>query len=78
MTTIALQSLNFSGKILEKILNSIKASLRSMMIGYMVGRQKQANRMIAQQLICEYREVGHTVESLTAELDRKTLSSYTK
>jgi len=49
-----------------------------MMIGYMVGRQKQANRMIAQQLICEYREVGHTVESLTAELDRKTLSSYTK
>jgi hypothetical protein len=78
MTAIALQSLNFSGKILEKILNSIKASLRSMMIGYMVGRQKQANRMIAQQLICEYREVGHTVESLTAELDRKTLSSYTK
>ena len=49
-----------------------------MMIGYMVGRQKQANRMIAQQLICEYRAVGHTVESLTAELDRKTLSSYTK
>jgi hypothetical protein len=78
MTAIALQSLNFSGKILEKILNSIKASLRSMMIGYMVGRQKQANRMIAQQLICEYREVGHTVESLAAELDRKTLSSYTK
>ena len=64
MTAIALQSLNFSGKILEKFLNSIKTTLRSMMIGYMIGRQKSANRMIAEQLICEYR--GHTVESLTA------------
>ena len=76
MTAIALQSLNFSGKILEKFLNSIKATLRSMMIGYMIGRQKSANRMIAEQLICEYREVGHTVESLTAELNAKTLRDY--
>ena len=76
MTAIALQSLNFSGKILEKFLNSTKAALRSMMIGYMIGRQKSANRMIAEQLICEYREVGHTVESLTAELNAKTLRDY--
>ena len=76
MTAIALQGLNFSGKILEKLVNSIKASLRSIMIGWMVGRQKQANRLIAEQLICEYR--GHTVQSLTAELDAKTLSSYKK
>ena len=74
MTAIALQSLNFSGKILEKFLNSIKTTLRSMMIGYMIGRQKSANRMIAEQLICEYR--GHTVESLTAELNAKTLRYY--
>jgi|TARA_A200000159_G_scaffold162618_1_gene186906 hypothetical protein len=45
-----------------------------MMIGYMIGRQKSANRMIAEQLICEYR--GHTVESLTAELNAKTLRDY--
>ncbi len=78
MTAIALQGLNFSGKILEKLVNSIKASLRSIMLGWMVGRQKQANRLIAEQLICEYREVGHTVESLTHELNVKTLSSYKK
>lgn len=76
MTAIALQSLNFSGKILEKLTNSIKATLKSMMIGYMIGRQKSANRIVAQQLICEYRQEAHTVESLTHLLNEKTLKDY--
>lgn len=76
MTAIALQSLNFSGKILEKLTNSIKATLKSMMIGYMIGRQKSANRIVAQQLICEYHQEGHTVESLTHLLNEKTLKDY--
>ena len=76
MTAIALQSLNFPGKLLEKLTNSIKATLKSMMIGYMIGRQKSANRIVAQQLICEYRQEGHTVESLTHLLNEKTLKDY--
>jgi hypothetical protein len=77
MTTLALQSLSFSTKLLNGLYEGVKKTLHGMMIGYMLARQNQANRYIAERLICEYRDT-HTVASLHAELNRKTLESLTK
>ena len=77
MTTIALQSLNFSTKLLNGLFEGVKKTLQGIMVGYMLARQNQANRYIAERLICEYRDT-HTVASLHAELNRKTLESIAK
>jgi len=78
MTAIALQSLNFSTKILNGFFNGVKKTLQGIMFGYMLARQNQANVYIARQLIHEYKGVGHTVESLEAELNAKTLERLKK
>lgn len=71
MTAIAIQTLNFSTRILEGLYNGVKKTLQGIMMGYMLARQTQANRYIAQRLIHEY--PNHTVASLHHELNRKTL-----
>ena len=55
---------------------SVVKTLEGMMIGYMLARQSQANYYIATKMLHEY--PGHTVESLHAELNRKTLNSITE
>jgi|TARA_X000001316_G_scaffold10270_1_gene3125 hypothetical protein len=45
------------------------------MIGYILARQTQANARLARIMIHEYRREGHTVDSLTHELNAKTLKS---
>jgi hypothetical protein len=70
MTTLTLTA-NYCGKTLNSIVNGFKYALRSIIVGYMLGRQASTNRWIAQHLIHEYPE--HTVESLTYMLNQKTL-----
>jgi hypothetical protein len=43
------------------------------MIGYIMARQAQANERIARLMIHEYRDTGHTVQSLAHELNVKSL-----
>ena len=74
MTTLAIQSLNFSTKVLEKLLNSLKVTLSAMLIGYQVGRQKQANRQIAPMILHEYPH--HTLESLLTEMNVRAEERY--
>lgn len=74
MTTLAIQSLNFSTKILEKLLNSLKVTLSAMLIGYQVGRQKQVNRQIAPMILHEYPH--HTLESLLTEMNVRAEERY--
>lgn len=73
MTTLALQSLSFSTKILEKVLGLVKNTFKGMMIGYMIARQTQANRHIAEQL-CRYGEYRHDEYwNLLSDLNQKTI-----
>ena len=74
MTTLAIQSLNFSTKVLEKLLNSLKVTLSAMLIGYQVGRQRQANRQIAPMILHEYPH--HTLESLLTEMNVRAEERY--
>ena len=74
MTALALQSLNFSTKILEKFIKSLKITLSAMLIGYQVGRQKQVNRLIVPMILHDY--PGHTFESLLSELNSKAEVRY--
>lgn len=46
------------------------------MVGWIMSRQAKANEYIARQMIHEYR--GHTVESLTSELNSKSLQKIRK
>ena len=69
MTTLTLTA-NYCGKTLNCIVKGFRYTLRSIIVGYMLGRQASANRWIAQHLIHEYPE--HTVESLIHELNQKT------
>lgn len=70
MTQIALKgfslSLNFFGGILGIFGRIGKAA--------MISRQIEANRFLAQKILHEY--PGHTVESLTAALNRKTIEGW--
>lgn len=68
MTTIAL---NYSQSLLNGFWRVFKNILRGVMIGWIMARQAKANEYIARQMIHEYR--GHTVESLTNELNSKSL-----
>lgn len=76
MTTLALQSLNFSTKILEKIWRFFKKTLEGIFIGWMLARQAQANAYIAKQLIIEYPEM--TVAQLEHQLNQKTIAGINK
>lgn len=70
MTQIALKgfslSLNFLGEIFG-IFGRIGEAM-------MISRQIEANRYLAKQIIHEY--PNHTVESLTAELNTKTIAGW--
>ena len=77
MTTLALQSLNFSTKVLEKVGTSLKNTLRAMMIGWMIARQTQANTHLARILIDsgEYNRSEHNYYTILADLNRKTINN---
>jgi hypothetical protein len=75
MTTIAL---NYSQNLLNWVNGVAKKTFQGMMIGYIMARQTQANSHIARLMIHEYREEGHTVESLTHELNVKSLQRIRK
>jgi len=70
MTTIAL---NYSQNLLNRILRVITNIFKGVMIGYIMARQNQANYHIARLMVHEYRQEGHTVESLTHQLNIKSL-----
>ena len=70
MTTIAL---NYSQNLLNSILRVFTNIFKGVMLGYIMARQSQANHHIARLMVHEYRQEGHTVESLTHELNLKSL-----
>ena len=80
MTALALQSLSFSTKVLEKIGTSLKNTLRAIMIGWMVARQTQANTHLARLLIesGEYNHGAHDYYSILADLNKKTINNIHK
>ena len=75
MTALALQSLSFSTKVLEKVGTILKKTLQGIMIGWIIARQTQANRYVAQQLIQsgEYNKGEYNYYTLLAELNQKTI-----
>ena len=75
MTALALQSLSFSTKVLEKVGTILKKTLHGIMVGWLVARQTQANRYVAQQLIQsgEYSKGEYNYYTLLAELNQKTI-----
>jgi len=75
MTTLALQSLNFSTKVLEKVGVILKKTLQGIMVGWMISRQTQANRHLALLLIQsgEYQKGEHNYYSLLSDLNQKTI-----
>ena len=74
MTAIALQSLSFSTRILEKFWKGFVKFLAKTMLGFQMARQMQANSQIAPLLKHEYPNM--TVEQITDTLNRRTLESY--
>ena len=78
MTAIALQSLNFSGKLLNVFYNGVKKTLQGIMIGWIIARQTQANQHVARQLI----DIGeyHSSEywNLVSDLNTKCIQSIHK
>ena len=75
MATIAL---NYSQNLLNWIVSATKKTFQGVLIGYIMARQTQANSHIARLIIHEYRDEGHTVESLTHELNVKSLQRIRK
>lgn len=75
MTALAL---NYSQNLLNGFFGVLKKTLQGMMIGWIMARQSQANYYIAQQLICEYRAAGYTVESLHHKLNVESLDRLRK
>lgn len=74
MTAIALQSLSFSTKILEKLWKGLVTFLAKTMIGWQMARQASANWQIAEMLKHEYPNM--TVYEIRDDLNRKTLQEY--
>lgn len=72
MTTIAL---NYSQNLLEGFFRVLKKTLQGIMVGYMVARQTEANKVVAQQMINagEYRQ--DEFYALLSDLNTKTISS---
>lgn len=72
MTTMVL---NYSQSLLEGLWGGLKKTLQGVMIGYMIARQTEANRLVAQQLINagEYRQ--HDYWTLLNNLNERTIRS---
>ena len=75
MTTVIL---NYSQSLIEVIINGLKNTLKGVMIGYMIARQTQANRYVADQSVKygEYRQEEYWV--LLNDLNQKTIDQIHK
>jgi len=59
---------NYLTRVVENFVHGFNTGLKALMIGWMVGRAKMANRTIAQHMLHEYPD--HTLSSLTVKLNR--------
>ena len=68
MTTLALKATN-------SVFNAVKKTLEGIMVGYMIGRQCEANKQVAQQMINvgEYRQDDYY--ELLSSLNTKCIQS---
>ena len=80
MTALALQSLSFSTKVLEKLGRILKKTLQAMMLGWMIARQTQANTHLARILMDsgEYNRSEHDYYKIRADLNKKTIDNIHK
>ena len=80
MTALALQSLSFSTKVLEKVGTILKKTLQAMMLGWMIARQTQANTHLARILMDsgEYNRSEHDYYTILADLNKKTIDNIHK
>ena len=80
MTALALQSLSFSTKILEKLGRILKKTLQAMMLGWVIARQTQANTHLARILMDsgEYNRSEHNYYTILADLNKKTIDNIHK
>ena len=69
MTTMVL---NYSQSLLEGFWSGLKKTLQGFMVGYMVARQCQANRYVAEQL-SRYEYNGENYWIILNELNQKTI-----
>lgn len=76
MTALALSYSQKLWHLIEVVFNVVKKTLEGIMLGYILARQNSANLDLARRMLHEY--PGHTVESLHAELNRKTIDSIRK
>jgi hypothetical protein len=58
---------NYLTKVVENFVHGFNTGLKALMIGWMVGRAKMANRQIAQHILHDYPD--HTLSSLTSQLN---------
>jgi hypothetical protein len=67
--------LNYSQSLLEGLWSGLKKTLQGIMIGYLIARQTEANRLVAQQLVNagEYRQSDYW--SLLNDLNSRTIQS---
>lgn len=54
-------------RVVDNFVHGFNSGLKALMIGWMVGRAKMANREIAQHMLHDY--PGHTLASLTHQLN---------
>ena len=59
---------NYLTRVVENFVHGFNTGLKALMIGWMVGRAKMANRQIAQHILHDYPD--HTLSSLTVKLNR--------
>ena len=69
MTTLVL---NYSQSLLEGFWSGLKKTLQGFMVGYMVARQCQANRSVAEQ-ISRYEYNGENYWVILNDLNQKTI-----
>ena len=69
MTTLVL---NYSQSLLEGFWSGLKKTLQGFMVGYMVARQCQANRYVAEQ-ISRYEYNGDNYWVILNDLNQKTI-----
>jgi len=75
MTTLVL---NYSQSLFERLWKGLKYTLQGFMIGYMISRQTEANRTVAQMLVNsgEYRQDDYW--NLLHQLNHKTIQDIHK
>ena len=82
MTTIALnystKALALTNHVVKVIARGVKKTLQGIMIGYMIARQTEANKLVAQQLVDagEYRQ--HDYWTILNDLNARTIASINK